>query len=403
MRIPNYERWKNFALCVVVVAMLSFWLAKPHITAEARKVPGGKAPIFQVDPTWPKIPNNWVFGEVSSVAVDSQNHIWVLQRPRTLRPAQKSQVAPPVVAFDADGNYLKSWGGPGESYEWPITEHGIFVDYKGNVWIGGNDKADNQILKFTQDGKFLMQIGHSGQTKGNKDTQDLNRPADQFVYPKTNELFIADGYGNTRVIVFDADTGAYKRMWGAFGNQPADPPQAPPASEEAKGEHGATKGKSQPEEGPGPPQFNIVHAARVSDDGLVYVSDRANKRLQVFTLEGKFLKQTFIGRGCEAPACGNGQTTASTAFSRDPQQQFLFVADRSEGRILVLNRKTLETIYSFGKPGQAPGDFNILHHMAIDLQGNLYTTEVNDNFARGECCRRIQKFVFKGMSAPPVN
>jgi DNA-binding beta-propeller fold protein YncE len=374
-------------------------LVNPSVTARARKAPDAKVPLFQVDPNWPKIPNGWVFGEVSSVAVDAQNHIWVLQRPRTLRPAQKSHVAPPVVVFDADGNYIKSWGGPGEGYEWPITEHGIFVDYKGSVWIGGNDNADNQILKFTQDGRFLMQIGHSGKTSGNKDTQDLNRPADQFVYPKTNELFVADGYGNSRVIVFDADTGAYKRMWGAFGNAPVDPPPAPPASEEAKAV--TEKAKSQPDEGPGPPQFKIVHAARVSDDGLVYVSDRGNKRLQVFTLEGKFLKQTFIGRGCEAPECGNGQTTASTAFSRDTQQQYLFVADRSEGKVLVLNRKTLEVLYSFGRPGMASGEFNILHHMAIDHQGNLYTTEVNDNFARGECCRRVQKFVYKGMGPVP--
>ena len=158
------------------------------LAAKARKARAREVPVFQVDPSWPKIPNNWVFGEVSSVSVDAQDHVWMVQRPRTLKPAQKSQAAPPVLEFDAAGNYIKGWGGPGEGYEWPANEHGIFLDYKGNVWIGGNDKSDNQLLKFTQDGKFIMQIGHSGQSKGNKDTNNLSRPADAFVYPKTNEV-----------------------------------------------------------------------------------------------------------------------------------------------------------------------------------------------------------------------
>ncbi len=363
----------------------------------AQDTKGRKVPIFKVDPAWPKIPHDWVLGEVSSVSVDAQNHIWVLQRPRTLRPAQRSMAAPAVLEFDVNGNFITGWGGPGKGYDWPATEHGIFVDYKGNVWIGGNAKTDDQVLKFTKDGKFILQIGHPGSSKGNSDTQNLNRPADQFVYPKTNELFVADGYGNSRVIVFDADTGAFKRMWGAFGKTPEG--AAKSTVEDADPRSGGEGDKSDV----GPPQFNIVHSARVSNDGLVYVSDRANKRLQVFTLDGKFVKQVFIGRGCEAPRCGNGQTTASTAFSTDRQQKFLFVADRSEGRVLVLDRKSLQTLYSFGKPGQAPGEFNVLHHMASDHQGNLYTTEVNDNFASGECCRRIQKFAFMGMSSIPAN
>ena len=375
------------SMCVSLVTGLMLWPSGP-LAAQPRNALAREVPIFQVDPSWPKIPNNWVLGEVSSVSVDSKDRVWVLQRPRTLRPAQKSQVAPPVLVFDTAGNYIKGWGGPGEGYEWPANEHGIFVDYKGFVWIGGNDKTDNQVLKFTQDGKFVMQIGHSNQSTGNKDTKNLNRPADAYVYPKTNEVFIADGYGNRRVIVFDADTGAYKRMWGAFGNAPTDPD--PSQRSDSKDELGSQ-------------QFNLVHAARISNDGLVYVSDRGGKRVQVFTIDGKYLKQVFIGRDCEEPKCGNGNTAASTAFSPDAQQQFLYVADRSEGRVLVLDRKTLEILYSFGKPDQSPGNFNVLHHMSIDLEGNLYTTEVNDNFARGECCRRVQKFVYKGMSTAPMN
>jgi NHL repeat len=358
--------------------------------AQAAKAPTQGVPVFKVDPSWPKIPNNWIFGEVSSVSVDKQNHVWILHRPRTVRPEQKSRAAPPVVEFDASGNFVKAWGGPGSGYEWPDQEHGIFLDYKGYVWIGGSKPGvDDQILKFTQDGKFILQIGHSGQSKGNKDTNNLNRPADEFVYSKTNEVFVADGYGNRRVIVFDADTGAYKRMWGAFGNPPED---VEPGT-----------GVKQSASELGPPQFYKVHAVRVSNDGLVYVSDRGNKRLQVFTLEGKFIRQVFIGRDCESPQCGNGETTAATAFSPDSEQKFLYVADRSEGHVMVLQRKTLGILYSFGNLGQSPGDFNVLHHMATDSEGNLYTTEVNDDFARGECCRRVQKFVFKGISSASKN
>ena len=386
MTIRNF-RWRTSAVSLVSVLALATSMA---LMAESHNAQISQVPIFAVDPAWPSIPNNWVLGDVSSVAVDSQNHVWVLHRPRTVRPAQKSLAAPPVLVFDSSGKFIKGWGGPGEGYQWPVTEHGVYVDYKGNVWIGGNDKKDNQILKFTGDGKFIMQIGHSEQSKGNSDTQNLNRPADTFVYKKTNELFVADGYGNSRVIVFDADTGAFKQMWGAFGKPPTD---AAPGS-------GSEKAA---ETSDGPTRFNIVHAARISNDGIVYVADRANKRVQLFTLGGKFLKQVAIGASCEAPQCGNGQTAASVAFSADPQQRFLFVADRSEGRILVLNRKTLETLYSFGKLGFEPGEFNILHHMTSDSQGNLYTTEVNDNFAAGECCRRVQKFVYKGLAAPPAN
>ena len=210
-----------------------------------------------------------------------------------------------MLEFDAAGNFIQAWGGPGQGYDWPDSEHGVYVDPKGFVWIGGNGDKDHQILKFTRDGKFVLQIGRAGQSKGNADTQNLNQPADAFVYAKTNELIVADGYGNRRVIVFDADTGAFKRMWGAFGNVPTDAPPNP----------------APPDADPrGAPQFvQPVHAARVSNDGMVYVSDRGGKRVQVFTLDGKYVNQVFIGRECKAPECGNGTTAASTAFSADPR------------------------------------------------------------------------------------
>lgn len=349
-------------------------------------------PRFEPDPTWPKLPAKWVFGQVSSVSIDERGHAWILQRPTTIRSDQKARAmaAPPVLEFDEAGNFVQGWGGPGAGYEWVESEHGIYVDPKGFVWIGGNGNADHHLLKFTRQGKFVMQIGHKGASKGNTDTQNVRQAADTFVHTPTNELFVADGYGNSRIIVFDADTGAFKRMWGAFGNPALD--KLPPKAKIAE----ADRIPAKEETGDGPPQFERpVHAARVSKDNLVYVSDRGGKRVQVFTLEGKFVAQTFIDRWCEAPHCGNGQTVASTAFSHDAEQQFLYVASRSPARIWILDRKTLQPLDSFGRAGVAPGEFYVLHHMNVDAKGNLYTTEVQDG-------KRAQKFVFKGLVTVPV-
>jgi DNA-binding beta-propeller fold protein YncE len=358
--------------------------------AQSRQTPAREIPKFQVDPSWPKLPGKWVFGQVSSVSIDAQNHAWILQRPTSVRDDQKGMIAPPVLEFDEAGNFVQGWGGPGEGYDWPEIEHGIYVDPKGFVWIGGNGKSDHHLVKFTKAGKFVMQIGRKGQSKGNKDTQNVNQAADTFVYAKTNELFVADGYGNSRIIVFDADTGAFKRMWGAFGKEPDTLPARPKIPE-------GSRIPAREETGPGPEQFDRpVHAVRVSNDGLVYVSDRGGKRVQVFTIDGKFVTQAFIDRWCEAPHCGNGQTVASTAFSPDPEQRFLYVASRSPARIWVLDRKTLEPLDSFGRPGVAPGEFYVLYHMNVDSKGNLYVTEVQDG-------KRAQKFVFKGLSTTPSN
>jgi DNA-binding beta-propeller fold protein YncE len=350
------------------------------VSAQAAGAQGPReVPRFRVDPAWPKIPNNWQFGQVASVSIDANDNVWILQRPGTLGPDEKARAAPPLLQFDSAGNFVQAWGGPGAGYEWPSVEHGVYVDPKGFVWIGGSGAKDHQVLKFTKTGQFVMQIGRSGQSKGNADTENLNQPADTFVYSKTNELFVADGYGNRRVIVFDADSGKFKRMWGAFGNTPTD--AAPnPANADADPN--------------GAPQFvQPVHAARVSNDGLVYVSDRGGKRIQVFTLDGKFINQVFVGRDCKAPACGNGQTAASTAFSTDADQRFLYVGNRSQAKVMVFERKSLELIDSFGQWGSAPGDFGTLHHMNADSKGNLYVTEVTPLKPEN---RRVQKFVLTG-------
>ena len=379
------------ALTVCAVVMFAFDGVVTSAAAQSRPTTR-EIPRFEPDPSWPKLPAKWVFGQVSSVSIDERGHAWILQRPTTIRSDQKAKAmaAPPVLEFDDAGNFVQGWGGPGDGFDWVESEHGIYVDPKGFVWIGGNGKTDHHLLKFTKQGKFVMQIGRKGASTGNNDTQNVRQAADTFVYAKTNELFVADGYGNRRIIVFDADTGAFKRMWGAFGKPAQD--KVPAKAKVAEDDRVPAK----EETGSGPDDFVMpVHAARVSNDGLVYVSDRGGKRVQVFTLEGKFVAQTFIDRWCEAPHCGNGQTVASTAFSHDAQQRFLYVASRSPARIWILDRKTLEPLDSFGRSGVAPGEFYVLHHMNVDSKGNLYTTEVQDG-------KRAQKFVFKGLVSVPA-
>ena len=344
-----------------------------------------RMPVFEVDPAWPKLPNNWVLGVVSSVATDKRDHVWILHRPRTVAQNLKAQAAPPVLEFDAAGAFVRAWGGDAPGHDWPVTEHGIFIDDKNIIWIGGSGVADDFLLKFSNTGTFVKQFGAKGQSKGNADTRNVNRSADTFVNLKTNEAFVADGYGNRRVIVFDAETGAFKRMWGAFGNPPdADPP--------AGGGPAAASGALDTD-GPGSPRFgNPVHAVKISNDGLVYVADRSNRRVQVFTPDGKYVNQVFINRA--GPSNGSA---AGLAFSPDPQQQFLYVSDLGNSHLAVLNRKRLQVLYQFGVRGTKPGDFQAPHHLAVDSKGNLYTAEVNPG-------NRAQKFVFKGLSAtPPPN
>jgi DNA-binding beta-propeller fold protein YncE len=383
-------------VCVVVVASVA---TGPNRRAQAQSSPPAKrVPVFEVDPTWPKLPNNWVVGHVASVAVDRRDHVWMLHRPDTIPEARRSHAAPPVLEFDAAGKFVNAWGGPGQVFDWPDSEHGITVDYKDHVWIGGSAPVapslrnldDDMILKFDNKGRFLLQIGGRTVSKGNADAKSVHQSADVFVWPKTNEAFVADGYGNRRVIVFDADTGAFKRMWGAFGNTPIDVPPAPRGGGAAGGGANAGGRGTAPlldAEGPGSPQFGgPVHAVKVSNDGLVYVADRPNRRVQVFTPDGTFVTQTFINRAGPSP-----QSAAGLAFSPDAEQQFLYVADYGNSHIAVLERKSLQLLYQFGRRSEKPGDFQGLHHLAIDSKGHLYTGEV----APGA---RAQRFVFKGFS-----
>ena len=338
------------------------------------------APRFEVDPLWPKpLPNHWYIGMTIGVGVDAQDHVWIVHRPDTLSPNEAAEdqktgeccsKAPPVLEFDQSGNLIGHWGGPGQGYEWPESNHGITIDHKGNVWIGGNGPNDAHILKFTQDGKFLAQFGHKGKNAGSNDTENFGRVAKIFIDPKANEAYIADGYLNKRVAVIDADTGKFKRYWGAYGNKPDD----------------ANLGRYDPDAPPAKQFRNPVHCADLSNDRLLYVCDRVNDRLQVFQPDGKFVKEQFIANRSLADG-----SVWDIAFSKDPQQKYLYVADGRNQKVYILLRETLEILTSFGDGGRQPGQFYGVHSIATDSKGNIYTTETYEG-------RRLQKFVYKGLS-----
>jgi hypothetical protein len=336
-------------------------------------------PRFEVDAKWPQaLPNNWILGQVSGVATDADDHIWVLQRPASLSEDERGATlspphskccaaAPPVLEFDRSGKLLRRWGGPGSGYNWPANEHGIHVDAQGFVWITGNGPEDGQVLKFTRDGRFVLQIGKVGPQTGSADTTRLGQAAGVEV--DAGELYVADGYANRRVIVFDAQTGAYKRHWGAYGKPPVDIEKpnvrrsAPPTA--AQKEHFG----------------NPVHCVRVARDGMVYVCDRLNNRVQVFRKDGSFVKEFSI----EPLTAGNGSVW-DLLLSRDADQRWLFLADGRNNQVLTLERATGNVVSTLGRPGRYAGEFHWVHDMAIDSQGDLYAGEVDTG-------KRVQRFV----------
>ncbi|MEO5926293.1 MAG: hypothetical protein ABIR70_20900 [Bryobacteraceae bacterium] len=393
---------RDFLIAVgllVLLAVLGVW--PPKLSSPAPGANVAVAPRFEVDPLWPQpLPNHWILGQTIGVSVDAQDNIWIIHRAGSLEPGELHATtnpqtarccapAPPVLQFAPDGKLLASWGGPtpDNAYQWPANNHGITIDYKGNVWIGGNGRVaegglvetqvgtldpfnDNQVLKFTQSGKFLLQIGKPHSSKGSNDPANLRLPAKTSVDPKTDELYVADGYGNHRVIVYDANTGAYKRHWGAYGNVPSD----------------VDLGPYKPTDPPAQQFRNPVHCAELSNDNLLYVCDRANDRIQVFNPNGTFVKEMFIAK----ETLGSGSVW-DIAFSRDPDQKYIFLADGENDQVHILDRKSLAILTSFGDGGRQPGEFYGVHSIATDSKGNIYTTETY----RGQ---RVQKFVYKGLA-----
>ena len=380
----------------VLIAVLAVGQSKLQASMAARLV---DAPKFEVDPFWPKpLPNHWLLGMTIGVGVDSRDHVFIVHRGNaTLNQrtevgadanppiAECCRAAPPVLEFDPDGNLVKAWGGPEAGHDWPISNHGIAIDHKDNVWIGGNGTCsdsiaragscsvvgseDSFVLKFSHDGKFLMEIGEPNQRRNSASMTSFGRVAKISFDTKANEAYFSDGYGNKRVAVVDMDNGQIKRFWGAYGNTPSD----------------SNYGRYIPD-APLIPQFrNPVHCAEPSNDGLVYVCDRPNDRIQVFQKDGKFVKEVRVF----PKTLGDGSVW-DIAFSRDPQQKYIYLADGKNERVYIMDRQSLEILTQFGDGGRQPGQFFGVHSIATDSKGNIYTTETYEG-------KRLQKFVYKGL------
>jgi NHL repeat len=373
----------SIVLGITVVAAVLFAAARPgalSVTSQTASKASTAAPAFQVDPYWPKpLPNDWAVGNVVGVAVDSHDNVWITHRPRSQAGAEKT---PPVLAFDQAGNLIQSWGGKETSPEWGTQEHGLYIDSKDNVWVGfggglpydpkSKGTLDNaNVLKLTSKGVVLLELGKFGMgSEGSTNTQYLGNPTDVYVDPKTDEAYVTDGYINHRVIVFNATTGAYKRLWGAFGHKPDDTPMP-------------RFNRSDPPR----QQFDTPHCIVASNDGLLYVCDRGNQRIQVFKPDGTFVKDALINAKLSGGQIGGNPW--DIAMSRDAQQRFIFLVDGGTHKVHTLLRDTLEVVSSFGQRGRWAGEFESPHSIAIDSKGSLYVAETLDG-------RRVQRFVRKG-------
>ncbi|MEJ2203171.1 MAG: hypothetical protein P8170_03595 [Gemmatimonadota bacterium] len=371
----------------LVFAIVLLGIGSMRLDEAVGSGPRAQAPIFEVDPFWPKpLPNHWLLGSTIGVGVDSRDHVFIIHRRESLN--ERTEIgaaadpptgscclpAPNILEFDPEGNLVNSWGGPGEGYVWPTSNHGLSIDHKDNIWIGGNGDQDSHILKFTRDGRFLMQVGEAGRSPDSHARDHFGRVAKISFDPAANEAYVADGYGNRRVAVIDMDSGALKRYWGAYGNEPSD----------------EDLGRYDPDDPPAQQFRNPVHCAEPSHDGLVYVCDRPNDRIQVFRKDGTFVDEVVI-----APRTLGDGSTWDIAFSRDSAQTFMYVADGKNMKVYIILRESLEVLTSFGDGGRQPGQFFAVHSIATDSQGNIYTTETYEG-------KRVQKFVYKGMGPVPA-
>jgi DNA-binding beta-propeller fold protein YncE len=328
-----------------------------------------------VDPTWPReLPNNWILGAVTGVFVDARDHVWVTHLPETLTEEETSAVqkppiatccapAPAVIELDAKGAVVQGWGDPSQDISiYPRNPHGVFVDHNDFVWIG--TYMHHRVMKFTRDGKLVLTIGAYDKTNGSGDPTLLGGPAGIWVDPKTNEAFIADGYRNRRVVVFDGASGKYLRHWGAYGEPPDD----------------SSKPAERTPDSPPPKQFSTVHGLTGSRDGLIYVADRRGNRIQVFEQRGTFVREQII-----APRTLASGSAFVIVLSPDPQQQWLYLADGTNHKIWILRRSDLEVVGEFGRGGRQVGQMLRPHGMSVDSKGDLYVGEASTG-------RRVQKF-----------
>jgi hypothetical protein len=384
-------RVSGTAAALVAAAGLAAIAVQQPASAQGR---GGAAPAYHVDPLWPQpLPNHWVFGSITGVATDAQDHVWVVHRGADslegnekgmmLNPPTSSvccKAAPFVLEFDPSGKLVSNWGGPGQGYQWPQSPGGIAVD-AGARGRGAppppaaSQPADAHVLKFSKTGQFLLQIGTPGKTDGPDSQTTLNRPKAVAVDSAANEVYVADS-GNHRIVVFDADKGTFKRSWGAYGEKPS-----------ATG-----PGPYDPNAAPAR-QFRDVSCVEIAKDGMVYVCDRSSDRIQVFQKDGKFVKEGIVSKNTTG-ATVTGQFGAldahgsvwDVAFSNDPQQRYVFVADGVDKQVLVLQRDTLAQVGAIGQGGRYPGEFLVVGAVAVDSRGNLYTGEQHHG-------KRVQKFL----------
>jgi DNA-binding beta-propeller fold protein YncE len=361
----KYRGLQACALATLLAALLA------PLSAQAQ------SPAFRVDPFWPKpLPNKWILGQVGGMAVDAQDNVWVFQRPRSLTDDEKGAAldpprskccvpAPSVLVFNQAGDVVKSWGGPGDNqdYDWPLQEHAILVDNKGFVWLSGNGKGDDMVLKFTSDGKFVKEFGRRGPLTSSTDLTQFGQVAALELDTKANEIYAADGYGNHRVAVMDAETGAIKRIWGAYGRPPTD--------------------DNLPMYNPDSPQFgNPVHCIGLAKDGLVYVCDRMNNRVQVFNKDGTFIRQYVFDRDTRGPGSAWG-----LGFSPlDKKQNYFVLIDGTNNVLETVRVRDGAVVGSFGGAGRETGQFHWVHVGKFDSRGNLYTGEVDTG-------KRLQKWV----------
>ena len=376
---------KTIRICAILGAatmlLAMFQLGQKHFSEPASAASGERlAPQMVVDPFWPQpLPNKWILGATIGIAVDSRDHIYIVHRNQDNNFATQEigldngvaeccTAAPPIIEFDPAGNVVNAWGGPGEGYTWPDSNHGLEIAPNGNIWIGGNGGADSHILVFSAEGDFVREIGLPGEPVDSNSTTHFNKVAEIAIDPAANEAYIADGYGNKRVAVLDVATGAFKRFWGAYGNRPDDAGIFYDPDE------------SLPQQFVGP-----VHCAEPSNDGLIYVCDRGADRIQVFRPDGTFVKEAQVARNTR----GAGAVW-DIAFSRDADQEFIFLADGSNFKVHILDRDSLEKLAEFGDGGRQPGLFYGTHSIVSDSKGNIYTTETYEG-------KRVQKFVFQGL------
>ncbi len=372
---------KTITVSALAIALfLALNLGQQQLQQTAEAVNNDRMiPHFEVDPFWPQpLPNKWILGRTIGIAVDERDHLFVVHRDQnsmfmnqeiglTLGRAECCTAAPPILEFDADGNLINAWGGPGDGYTWPESNHGIEVAPDGNVWIGGNGSGDSHVLVFTRDGQFVREIGIPGEPTDSLSTVSFSRVAEIAIDETAGEAYFADGYGNKRVAVVDVATGAFKRFWGAYGNTPVD--------------ERVTYDPNLPL----PQQFvGPVHCAEPSNDGLIYVCDRGADRIQVFRPDG-----TFVKEGQVAPLTLAGSTW-DISFSPDEDQEFIYLADGGNFNVHILDRESLEVLAEFGEGGRQPGLFFAPHSIVTDSQGNIYTTETYEG-------KRVQKFLFQGM------